>query len=247
MELITIPAHHTSNSYTTLDTANDYISSFSTSAASWLELSDSQRKYALIQAAFALNSFSYRGRKITLNQKLAFPRYFNNEDELANFFSITFTLLFEDKEVSVSGKRFISAANLFEGIKLNQLIKVDGNYFTIVDCDPDGNWIDVKETITDTATKNRTVVASDINGIHENIELAQIEVATQVINTRMFQQEVGEAVEGAISSFNLTGALSIRYSNEIFNKRSKFEDSGPLDLIYNLLNPWLAGIKGGIV
>ena len=298
MDIVTIPAYHTANSYTTFADADSYISSYSRASYNWGLLSKSKKKYALILAAQTLNTFSYRGLPITKNQILAFPRYTPDQlkegssfcdrynrttnrvycvstnktyspltgtykapyEQLDTFYDIEYTQIVEEGDFVIEDNKIISAGSdaafytAFDGedLLLNQVIRVSGisqtgyDYLTVIDIDPEGEWIQVKETLTDDAAIVLDIWGTDIFGVPKNVEYAQIEMAAQVVNTKMFQQEIGENPEPPIQSFSLIGALSVRYVTEI-TRRSKFEDSGPLDIIYNLLNPWMAGVKGAVV
>lgn len=301
MELITIPAHHTSNSYTTVTDADTYISQMRKieGNTSWGSLYPKHKNYALFVAARALNSFKYRGKPVTKNQKLAFPRYTDAQlsidrtacnkydlysdriydvasgrtyspgtvwnctadyEQLDNFYDATYTQIVEDGEITISGNRLISAGAtaLFEDafddkdLVLNQVIRVEGltsgsyDYLTVIDMDEDGEWIEVKETLSDETDLVLTIWSSDIFGYPKTVEYAQIELALQVVNTKIFQQDITENVEPQIQSFSLSGAMSVRYSTELM-RRGKFEDSGPMDIVYHLLDDWMAGIKGGVV
>ena len=266
MDLITIPAHHTSNSYGTLDQADDYFSDYSRvpSGDSWDSLSDEQKEYALFIAAKLLNTFNFRGKPVTRQQSLAFPRFTNyqvvneSKDSLATFYDIEYTKFIDEEELNVSNNKFIdesTSADAFytsfynEDIKLNQIIKAvrsTTQYLTIVDMDADGEWIQVKEPISAEADLTTTLYYSDIFGYPEEVRMAQFELAYQVVNTKIFQATVGENTDMPIASFYIAGAMHVKYANEMF-KSNKFESSGALDLVYYLLGNWMAGIKGTTV
>ena len=262
MDIVTIPAYHTANSYTTFADADSYISSYSRASYNWGLLSKSKKKYALILAAQALNSFNYRGWPVTKNQTLAFPRYASNQlhKQLDNFYDIDYTSIVTDGDFEIEDNKIVSTGSLAlfadafdnEDLVLNQVIRVSGitadeyEYLTVIDMDSNGEWVKVKEALSNNSDNTLSIWAMNIFGVPKNVEYAQIEMAAQVVNTKMFMQDIGERPEPPIQSFSLTGALSVRYITEI-TRRSKFEDAGPLDIIYNLLNPWLAGIKGAVV
>jgi hypothetical protein len=266
MDLITIPAYHTSNSYGTLAQAEAYFSSYDRlgDSETWSDLSDNQKKYALMLAAKMLNTFKFRGEKVTRQQKLAFPRFTPYQiiteemTQLATFYDITFEAIVEDEELEVEDNKFIStetSQDTFytafddEELVLDQLIKVvrsGTEYLTVVDIDADGAWIQVKEDIEEETDLTTTIYVSDIFGFPAEIAQAQYELAFQVVDTKIFQGTVGEETEFPVASFNIQNALSVRYSTEMF-KSNKFESSGAIDIVYHLLGNWMAGVKGGVV
>jgi len=263
MNLITTPAYHTSNSYGTVEQADAYFATYSRMADddAWLFLSDNQKEYALYIAAQLLNTISFRGKPVTLQQKLAFPRFTNyqvfteGKTSLQTFYDIEFTSLIADVDFYVTDNKFIdtsSSANAFyeyvtdKDINIGQLIKVvrgGTEYLTIHDMDIDGDWIQVKEDIEEESGLTATIYVSDIYGFPDEVMWAQFEMAYQVVSTRIFQATVGENVEQPVQSFYMPGALQVRYTTEMF-KTNRFENSGALDIMYSLLGNWIAGVKG---
>jgi len=263
MALITIPAHHTSNSYGTLAQAESYFSAYDRVAYddTWNLLSDSQKEYALIIAAKLLNTFNFRGKPVTRQQSLAFPRFTNyqvvneSKDSLATFYDIEYTKFIDEEELDVSDNKFIDISTSADGfynslyykdIQLNQIIKAvrsGTEYLTIVDMDGDGEWIQVKEDIEAESDLTTTLYYSDIFGYPTDVMTAQFELSFQVVNTKIFQATVGENAEKPIASFYIAGAMHVKYTNEMF-KLNKFENSSALDIVYYLLGNWMAGVKG---
>jgi len=265
MDLVTTFAYHTANSYGTLAEAEAYFASYLRlgDSETWSSLSDDQKKYALMLAAQVLNTFSFRGLKCTKAQKLAFPRYtydqINSDDyaQLDSFYDITYTQIIDEEELDVSNNRFVStnsAADEFadyvnDGLYINQMIKVvrgSTEYLTLKDLDIDGEWIEVNEDIEEETDLTTTIYASDIFGYPEEVKYAQFELAYQVVDTKLFQGTVGAETEYPIWSFNISGAMTVRYKMSLSNA-GKFEHSAPLDIVYYLLGPWIAGVKGGLV
>lgn len=263
MALITIPAYHTANSYGTLEQAETYFTAYDRIASddTWNLLTDAKKEYSLVIAAKLLNTFSFRGKPVTRQQSLAFPRFTNyqvvkeNKDSLATFYDITFTKFIDEQELNVSDNKFIdistSADEFYEylynkNIQLNQVIKAvrsTTEYLTIVDIDGDGEWIQVKEDIEAESDLTTTLYYSDIFGYPDEVMTAQFELAYQVVNTKMFQATVGEAAESPIGSFYIAGAMHVKYVNDMF-KSIKFENTTALDIVYYLLGNWMAGVKG---
>jgi len=264
MDLITTSAYHTANSYGTLTEAEAYFTSYNRlgESATWDTLSDDQKKYSLMLAAQVLNTFSFRGKAVTKQQKLAFPRYtyaqLNGDyDQLDSFYDITYTKIIDDEEFTVSDNKFTatnSALDEFyeyvnEDFFINQMIKVvrgGTEYLTIKDMDIDGESLQVNEDIEQETDLTTTIYASDIFGYPDEVKYAQFELASQVVDTKLFQGTVGEETEMPVSSFNVSGALTVRYRSEL-SKANKFENSVPIDIVSYLLGPWLAGIKGTTV
>jgi hypothetical protein len=264
MDLVTTFAYHTANSYGTLAEAEAYFASYDRlgNSATWDDLADDQKKYALMLAAQVLNTFSFRGLKCTKAQKLAFPRYTYDQlngdySQLDSFYDITYTKIIDEEELNVSNNRFIStssSADDFEdyvndGLYINQMIKVvrsDTEYLTISDLDIDGEWLEVNEDIEEETDLTTTIYSSDIFGYPQEVKYAQFELAYQVVDTKLFQGTVGAETEYPIWSFNISGAMTVRYKMSLSNA-SKFEHSAPLDIVYYLLGPWIAGVKGGLV
>lgn len=266
MALLTIPAYHTSNSYGTLAQAETYFASYDRipAADSWHILSTNQKEYALIMAAKLLNTFNFRGKPVTRQQSLAFPRFTNyqvvkeSKESLATFYDIEYTKFIDAEELDVSDNKFIdisTSANGFynylyyKDIQLNQIIKAvrsGTEYLTIIDMDADGEWIQVKEDIEAESDLTTTLYYSDIFGYPDEVMTAQFELAHQVVNTKIFQATVGESAEHPIASYYIAGAMHVKYANEMF-KSIKFENSTALDIVYYLLGNWISGVKGATV
>lgn len=266
MDLITIPAYHTSNSYGTLAQAEAYFNSYDRvgDSVTWGGLSENQKTYTLMIAAKLLNTFGFRGKPVTRQQNLAFPRFTNyqvvheDKDSLGTFYDINYTKIIDAENLTVTDNKFIdesTSADIFyndlndEDLQLNQLIKVvrDGTeYLTVKDIDADGEWIEVKEDIESESDPTTTIYTSDIYGFPDEIMWAQFELAHQVVDTRIFQATVGQNLEKPIASFYIAGAMHVKYEQELF-KANKFQNSEALDVVYYLLGDWLAGIKGRMV
>jgi hypothetical protein len=264
MDLVTTFAYHTANSYGTLAEADAYFTSYDRlgSSATWDDLTDDQKKYALMLAAQVLNTFSFRGLKCTKAQKLAFPRYTRDQlngdyAQLDSFYDITYTKVIDEEELNVANNRFVatnSSADEFEdyvndGLYINQMIKVvrgSTEYLTIKDMDIDGEWVEVNEDIEEETDLTTIIYGSDIFGYPQEVKYAQFELAYQVVDTKLFQGTVGDETEYPVWSFNISGAMTVRYKMSLSNA-NKFEHSAPLDIVYYLLGPWIAGTKGGLV
>lgn len=266
MDLITTPAYHTSNSYGTLTQADAYFTSYNRLSASntWDALSDNQKKFALYMAAKILNTFGFRGKPVTRQQSLAFPRYTNyqvvheDKDSIATFYDIDYTKLIDEEDFTVTNNRFYStnsSADMFYNdlddgdLLINQLLKVvrgSTEYLTVKDIDIDGEWLEVKEDIEEETDLTTTIYASDIFGFPDEIMYAQFELAYQVVDTKIFEGTVGKETESPISSFYIAGAMHVKYRDELF-KANRFENTVPMDIIYYFLGDWLAGVKGRMV
>jgi len=266
MDLITIPAYHTSNSYGTLVQADSYFTSYNRlgSSVTWYELSENQKKYALMVAARVLNTFKLRGRPVTKQQNLAFPRFTTDQianegkDSLNTFYDIDYTKIVDAADLTVTGNKFIDEStsadifynNLTDGdLQLDQLLKVvrsGAEYVTVTDIDSDGAWIEVKEDIESESDSTTTIYASDIFGFPNEVMWAQFELAYQVVDTRLFQGTVGQDTEYPIASFSIAGAMHVKYASQLFNA-NPFESSNPIDIVHYLLGKWLAGVKGRVV
>ena len=275
MELVTTPAHHTSNSYLTLTAAESYLSTYGRVASSdtWNDITDDQKKLALALAANALNTFKYRGKPVTIAQKLAFPRFtwyqLNKEGktQYKSFFWATrseeLTSIISSGDIKVESNKLVDVSSSADGfyspyyygdIDINQIIKVTGlstdTYLTVKDIDADGEWVEIKETIGDEAAPSGGVdiESTPLFGFPDEVGYAQAELAYQVINTDIFQADIGDLPDPLPESFDLGGTLSVRYGSRIFGT-SKFskDQTSPLDIVYHLLGPWISSVGGGVV
>jgi hypothetical protein len=267
MNLITKIAHHTANSYGTLSEAEAYFDKYGRLGddATWDTLSINQKEYALILAAEILNTFSYRGSKVIKNQRLAFPRFTNDQlkqgySTLDTYFDVEYTSIVSNKDLSIdSENKFIdldTPQDVFlkyinNSLFLNQVIKVqrsgDTEYLTIKDMDNDeGNWIQVWEDIEEYTDLTTSISSLNIFGFPEQIKFAQFELAYQVVDTKIFQGTVGDASDFPVSSFNISGAITVRYRKELFTA-NKFENSNQIDIVYHLIGNWMSSIHGGLV
>ncbi|MBC8551000.1 MAG: hypothetical protein H8D23_15255 [Candidatus Brocadiales bacterium] len=265
MDLIVTPAYHTSNSYGTLAQAEAYFTSYDRlgTSATWDDLTDTQKKFALVLAANILNTFKFRGEKCNKQQKLAFPRIshqylLDGYLSLDSFYDIEYETIIEDTEFTVSDNKFISTStdaddfyNYIDDkdIQIGQLIKVvrgGTEYLTIIDMDVDGEWIQVKEDIEEETGVDASIYAADMFGFPDEVMWAQFELAYQVVDTKLFQGTVGKEVEQPISSVSISGAMSVRYASEMF-KINTFDNSSPIDIVHYLLSDWLAGVRGATV
>ncbi len=275
MNLVTDICGVNSNSYISLADAETYISDYSrlASSDSWNDLTDDRKKFALSLAAMAINTFSYRGMPCTNTQRLAFPRftwYQINEEgktQYKSFFWATrpseITSIMDDAQIKILNNRLYDCTSSADGfynnyyngyIDINQIIKVTGlscsSYLTIKDIDDDGEYIEVKETITDedAPTAGVDIDAIPLFGFPDEVGQAQVEVAIQTINTDIFQETIGTLPEPLPMYFTLGGTLQVMYGRHLYGT-SKFskDQTSPLDIVYYLLGPWIAGIGGRIV
>jgi hypothetical protein len=273
MDLITTPASHKNNSYLTLTQAETYLDSYGRVDASWDDLSENQKKLALALAANALNTFKYRGKPVTITQKLAFPRFtwyqINKEGktQYKSFFWATrseeLTSIISSGDIKVENNKLVDVSSSADGfyspyyygdIDINQIIKVTGlstdTYLTVKDIDSDGEWMEIKEDITDESAPSGgvDVEATPLFGFPDEVGYAQAELAYQVINTDIFQADIGELPDPLPESFDLGGTLSVRYGSRIFgtSKYSK-DQTSPLDIVYHLLGSWISSVGGGVV
>jgi predicted small secreted protein len=265
MDLIVTPAYHTSNSYGTLEQAETYFTSYDrlSTSATWDDLTDTQKKFALVLAANILNTFNFRGEKCNKQQNLAFPRLsyqllLNGWKPIASFYDIKYETILENIEFEITNNKFVSTstdADEFydyidnKDIQIGQLIKVvrsGTEYLTINDMDIDGQWIQVKEDIEEETDLTTSIYATDIFGFPDKIMLSQFELAYQVVDTKLFQGTIGKEVEQPITSINISGGMSVRYASEMF-KINVFDNASPIDIIYYLLGNWLAGVRGATI
>ena len=275
MNIITTPAHRTSNSYISLADADTYLSTYGRVASSdtWNDITDDQKKLALVLAANALNTFKYRGKPVTRTQNLAFPRFtwyqINKEGktQYKSFFWATreeeLTSIISADDISVSSNKLTDVSSsadgfyspyYYEDIDVNQIIKVTGlstdTYLTVKDIDAGGEWIEIKESIDDESVPSGGVdiEATPLFGFPDEVGYAQAELAYQVINTDIFQADIGTLPDPLPESFDLGGTLSVRYGSRLFGT-SKFskDQTSPLDIVYHLLGSWISSVGGGVV
>ena len=270
MKIITNPAKHNSNSYITLGQAETYLNDYGRLDSEWDNLSDNQKEFALLLAAKSLNTFSYKGKKVTTTQNLAFPRFTNyqivkeNKEQYKSFFWATrdseLTNIVSSADISIANNKLVSSTNSFYNpyyygyIDINQIIKITGlstdTYLTIKDIDDEGGWVEIKETISDETAPSGgvNIQSTPLFGFPDEVGYAQAELALQVINLDIFQEEIGTLPELMPESFDLGGTLSVKYGKQLFGT-SKFskDQTSPLDIVYHLLGSWLAGVGGRIV
>jgi predicted small secreted protein len=265
MDLITTIAHHTANSYGTLEEAEAYLLKYDRidSGSTWNNLSDDQKKYALMIAAKVLNTFSFRGVKVNKQQKLAFPRYTDEQiddgyAQLSSFYEIEYQTVVDGEDLTVSDNQFVSTDSLqntfydylTDGtLQINQMIKVvrsTSEYLTLIDMDADGAWIEVQESVEQETDLTTSIYASNIYGIPFEVFQAQVELAFQVVDTKIFQGTIGDSTEYPVASFNISDALTVRYKHDL-TAANKFENTVPLDIVFYLLGNWIAALKGRMV
>lgn len=139
-------------------------------------------------------------------------------------------------------------------IDINQVIKVTGlstdTYLTIKDIPSDGSYLEIKETISNESapTGGVDIDATPLFGFPDEVGYAQAELAYQVVNTDIFQKDVGAMPEPLPISFELGVTLSARYGQLLFGT-SKFskDQTSPLDIVYYLLGPWISAVGGRCV
>ena len=264
MELITTPAHSEANSYITLDEATNYLTNYTRIPvdSNWYDLSDNQKEYALILAAYALNTLSYKGQKIIKNQVLAFPRYSWVE---LNYQSKIQYNTFDDAISTTNLKTIITNATITISnniVTLNDIDRTFSNlvkygviFFSGLDLNTSYYTVDnyasttitLHETLQDETKSGVSIYLTPIMGIPENVRYAQAEMAWQVINTNIFQKDISEAAEPALRSVRVGSALSMSYWNEITRVKFSPGTTNPLDIIYLLLSDWLTSLGGRIV
>jgi len=275
MELKTTPARHDSNSYISLTNTESYFSSYNRLAKSetWPVLTEAQKKFALFLAARALDTFKFRGRKITYSQNRAFPRFswyqltVEKETPWESFFKATrannLTSIISNGDIEVSNNKLVDKSSsgdafyyhyYYERIDINQVIKVAGlstdEYLTIKDIAFDGSFIEIKEDITDEAVPSGGVDihATPLFGFSEDIGYAQAELAFQYVDTSVFQANINEIPEPALKSWTMGNNIEVTYQNNFWGF-SKFspERVTSLDIVYMLLGDWITSIGGGVV
>jgi len=274
LSLKTTPAREDSNSYISLTKTESYFSDFSRLGdnSTWPLLSDNQKILALHLSTRLLDSFAFKGQKVTATQKLAFPRFtwyqlnVENIKQYRNFFWATrgneLESIVSSGDIKVLNNKLIDTSSSSDAfysphyngyIENNQVIKQSGlsaeTYLTIDYIANDGSEITIKEDINDENVPSDGV---DINatllfGYPEEVGWAQAEIAFQIINLSMFQADIQEPPERLIRSYDLGGSLEVRYQNEMRKEsrlgKDRFTTS---DIVYLHLNHWL-GIEGKVV
>jgi hypothetical protein len=82
MSLITTVGGADTESYTTVQEANEYLSAFyGETPAVWDNLDEGPKEQRLKISALLMNTYNYRGAKASFNQRLAFPRWGYETDE----------------------------------------------------------------------------------------------------------------------------------------------------------------------
>ena len=275
MELITTPAHPTSNSYISLTEAESYFTTYGRIASSdeWNNYTDDKKKFALAIATQMLDTFKFKGGSTTINQALSFPRFTWNQikdegrKQYKDFFWATreenLTEIIDSGQISISNNKLIdnsSSNDAFysphynEELHFNQIIKQEGlscdSYLTITDISADGFSVTIKESITDESAPSDgvTVNSTPLFGYPKEVGYAQAELAYQVVSTGMFQAQANDLPEPMPKSWDLGGNLSITYMNEMWGQ-SKFspDKTSPINIVYFLLGNWIASVSGRAV
>ena len=275
MDLITTPAHPNANSYISIDAASTYFNTYQRVPYSntWNNLTNDQKKFALVLAAKALNTFNYKGKKVTKTQTLAFPRYSyyqinkENKSQYKDFFWATRTQVLDtlctSQEIKILDNKLYdvsSSADLFYNlhyngyIDFNQVIKQSGlscdTYLTVDYIDPSGEYLTIKETIEDESEPSSGVdlYATPLFGYPEEVGQAQAEIAMQVINTNIFQADINELPEPQPKRLELGGTLSVHYKDALWgNSKFSTDKANSLDIVYLLLGDWLSSTGGRLV
>lgn len=263
LQIQTIPGSSKSNSYITLADAEQYFTNYGriTPDATWNTLTDNQKSYALILAAQALNTLTYKGKKIIKSQPLAFPRYnwvqinnlgkkqFNTFDEATN--SDNIYLVVSNAVVDVSNNTFVFSSSInTEYLEDDLVIKVDGvsnnsGYFTVKSYDDTS--ITVYETLTDEVGVTLDVYPTQIYGVPQNVKYAQAELAWIVIDTNIFQKNITDSTMPEPSFIKIGGAISLQFTKGV--PKLKFGSSTlvPSDIVYLLLSEWISATGGAVV
>ena len=275
MELITTPAHPTSNSYISLTEAESYFTTYDRIASSdeWNSYTDDKKKLALVLATQMLDTFKFKGKPVTTNQALSFPRLTWNQireedrKQYKDFFWATrdenIEKIIDNGQISLSGNKLVdnsSSNDAFydphynEELHFNQIIKQEGlscdTYLTVTDVSADGSSITIKEDITDEAAPSGgvTIYSTPLFGYPKEVEYAQAELAHQVVSTSMFQSQANALPEPMPRSWDLGGNLSVTYMSEMWGQ-SKFSTDkvSPINIVYLLLGNWIASVSGRVV
>ena len=275
MELITTPAKHNSNSYISLTEAESYFTTYDKIASSdpWNDLSDDKKKYALVLAAQAINTFNFKGKKVVENQALAFPRFSKRQvrndevEQFRDFFQATRSenlyKIIDGGDISISNNQLVDNSSsqdaffkpLSEGnLYYNQIVKQEGlsvdTYLTITDIELDGSKATVKEDISDESAPSGgvTVYSTPLFGFPDEVGYAQAEMAYQFISSTLFQAEANQLPGLMPKSWDLGGNLSVTYMDRLMGN-SKFspDQSSPIQIVYLFLGSWLTSIKGTVV
>ena len=266
-DLITTPAYPYANSYLTLREAEEYYEYYNRipADASWRNLTDNQKKYALILAAHALNELTYKGAKFTPDQPLAFPRItwfeksngikktYNSFDDAVNSSNLV-TILTNAYVEAINNSFIILESGITYPVYLRKLnvIKIDGFYFNSgyfsIKEKPSDTMISVFEDVENEMPPSGGVdmYLTPIPAVPENVKFAQAELAWQLIDVSIFQKNILDASEPPIRSFNLWGAITIHYQSKYEETKFSTQQTTPIDIVKFLLSPWL-GIGGRIV
>jgi hypothetical protein len=276
MNINTTPAHPKQNSYITLSDAESYLTSLDrvASSDSWNDLTDEQKKACLILAAKSLNTFSYKGQKVCKKQPLAFPRLswhninVEKKKPFTDFFWATrdenLTQIVNSGEIDISSNALYdrtSSADAFYSphyngyIQENQIIKQSGlscdNYLTIDFIDMDGEYLEIRETISDESSPSSGVdiYTTPLFGIEDNVGKAQTEIAYQFIDKQIISAEELNAVpEMPTRRFELGNTLMVWYK-ESLSRTGKFstDRTNSMDIVYLYLGNWITSVGGRLV
>lgn len=275
MEITTTPCHPKANSYYTLTQAESYLSDYSRVDydSSWNNLDDNQKKLALVLAAKALNSLPYKGQKVCKTQTLAFPRLsgYNlnteNRTRYRDFYWATYsnnlTSLISSGDLEISSNKIYdrsSSADAFYSpwyngyLVVGQMIKQSGfsnndTYLTVDHIDPDGEYIEIREDLTDEdgPSSGVDIHATPLFGVEDDIGRAQTEFALQGVNETIYQRTVGEMGDPQPRRIELGGTLMVWYKESLYGQSKFSPDRGsPIDVVYYYLSNWL-GVQGRLV
>lgn len=272
MQIITTPAHPTSNSYISLTEAENYFITYDRVASSdeWNNYTTDKKNLALVLATQMLDTFRFKGKRITQNQALSFPRFTwnqKNREQYKNFFWATIsnnlTEIITSGQILISGNKLVdnsSSNDAFynphynEELEFNQIIKQEGlscnTYLTATNIASDGSSVTIKEEIADEAVPSGgvTIYSTPLFGYPKEVEYAQAELAYQVVSTSIFQSQANALPEPMPRSWDLGGNLSVTYMNQFWGQ-SKFstDKTSPIDIVYLLLGNWIASVSGRAV
>lgn len=274
MELITTPAHPKANSYYSLTQAENYLTNNDriSSADNWFGLSDEQKKLALYIGAQALNLFKYKGVKVVQTQSLAFPRYtwrqmkVENKKQYKDFFWATLPenleTLVTDSELEISDSKIYdrtSSADLFYNLRYrgyidtDQIIKQVGfscdTYLTVTYIDPDGEYLEIKEDISNEAAPSSGVslYSTPLFGFPDEIGMAQTEIAVQYASD-ILTQDFNEMPEAPYRRLELGGTLMVWYKDKFMSgSRFSTDKSNSMDLVYYYLGEWMSATGARLV